>query len=68
MTKSKKIKKRHVHSVEDSVAHMLMSAGGDKDIPDLTVEVVASAMRYLKDNPQESIDSACEFGIGDWIK
>ncbi len=68
MKKKAKLKRNHIHSDQDAVAHMLMNAAGDKDIPDLTIEIISSAMQYLKTFPHESIESACNYGMSEWIK
>lgn len=68
MNKKNKLKKKHIHTDEDAVAHMIMNAAGNDKIPDLSVEIITSAMRYLKMNPTESIESACAFGMSEWVK
>ncbi len=68
--KGKRIRKSHVHSDIDAVAHLLIAGMGSKEekIPDLTTEMVLSAMWYLRDNPGASIDDACAFGVAEWDK
>jgi hypothetical protein len=39
---------------------------GDKH--SLTVEIIWSAMIYLKSHPKESIEDAMDYGINEWIK
>ncbi len=68
MTKGKKLRMRHIRSDMDAVALMVMTASGDKDTPDLLIEVISSAMKFLKSNPKTSIEKACEFGVNEWIK
>lgn len=34
----------------------------------LAVEVIWSAMYYLKQNQKATIEEACEYGINEWIK
>jgi uncharacterized protein (DUF111 family) len=42
--------------------------GEEDGIIDLTGEVIWSAMGYLKMNPSNTIEEACEFGLDEWIK
>ena len=68
--KGKRIRKRHVHAEIDSVAHLLMAGMGNtenKD-PDLTAEMVLSAMWYLQNNPGATIEDACTYGVMEWDK
>ena len=63
MVKGKKIRAAHIHSDEDAVALMIMTAHGDSKHKDLMVDVICSAMQYLKTNPDKTVEEACTFGV-----
>lgn len=42
---------------------------GEQDgVIDLGPECIWSAMHYIKNKPEASIEEACEFAINEWIK
>jgi len=50
----------------DAVADMLSNQ--DVIDNDIEVEVIWSAMMFLKNNPKATIQQACEHGVNEWIK
>lgn len=54
--------KGNITKTMDAVANTLKFAGEYH----LEVEVIASAMLYLKENPEVSINEALNAGLGDW--
>jgi len=54
----------------EAIGQMLFEStvvGGDVT-DNYSAEVIWSAMHFLKINPEESISSACKFGLNEWIK
>lgn len=50
-------------------ASTVTSDGGfGKESVNLEVEIFWSAMSYLKQNPRASIEEACNYGVGEWVK
>lgn len=44
------------------------NSGEQDGVIDLSPECIWSAMSYLKQHPQSSIEEACEYAISEWIK
>lgn len=41
---------------------------GNPGEADLSAEVIGSAMLYLKEHPDVSIEAALQYGLGEWLK
>lgn len=52
----------------DAIAEAILTSTDVDTGYNLEVEVFWSAMNYLKHNPDKTIEEACAYGIGEWIK
>lgn len=60
----------NIYNVQDElevISKTIKNAKIDKKT-DLTIEVIWSAMNYLKENKKATIEEACVYGLSEWIK
>ena len=52
----------------DEIAYMMLTAMKGKHQPSLEIEILWSAMHFLKQYPNSTIKDACSYGINEWLK